>query len=399
MTSILDRIGTVPVDERDRIRDQEDPNLPAPLVSWDPRILNPAEKGKAQKKRGQGRNTESFDPKSTLVRPSMRILVGPNRPVLNKTITHDDVIIVPEFFCKEDDWSLYYQLIEEMRASQSAKEKNSEWISWHEGAHLISKNPTGCPAFQSIQDRIAAYFEIEQKSVGTRFNWYTNSNDWKVSQRIIGCIQCLSNLTFFYCYQPFHHDSAAFNPQRARNQNITVGVSFGATRELAFLNAKSGEKIYFPQTNGMLFSFGRDVNILWKHGINALSEENKDEKGRVSIILWGQAPRVKEEGGSPPMLTDEARGAGGYSMHANRHDGRKSDGRAPAGRRDDSRDRGRRRSRSRSRSRDRYRDSGDRDRQRYDGRDDRARPVDRDRQRVDDRDRQRSSYDDRYYGR
>jgi hypothetical protein len=30
-------------------------------------------------------------------------------------LKHDDVIIVPEFFCKEDDWSLYYKLIDEMR--------------------------------------------------------------------------------------------------------------------------------------------------------------------------------------------------------------------------------------------------------------------------------------------
>jgi hypothetical protein len=42
---------------------------------------------------------------------------------------------------------------------------------------------------------MANYFGIAQKSVGTRFNWYTNSTDWK----------------------PFHHDSAAFNPERAKN--------------------------------------------------------------------------------------------------------------------------------------------------------------------------------------
>ena len=26
-------------------------------------------------------------------------------------VKHDDVIIVPEFFCKEDDWDTYYTLI------------------------------------------------------------------------------------------------------------------------------------------------------------------------------------------------------------------------------------------------------------------------------------------------
>ena len=42
----------------------------------------------------------------------------------------------------------------------------------------------------------------------------------------------------------------------AKNQNITVGVSFGATRELAFLHATNGTKIYFPQvyTNNSLDS-------------------------------------------------------------------------------------------------------------------------------------------------
>lgn len=181
-----------------------DPNLPK--IQDDPRILHPEDQGKAQKHRGAGRNTESFDPKSTLVRPSMRIIVGPNKTTYDRPLKHDDVIVVPDFFCKEDDWSLYYKLIEEMRSIQQTKEgRRAEWISWHEGAHLISKDPSASPTFQMIQNKIAAYFNIAMKSVGTRFNWYANSADWK----------------------PFHHDSAAFNPERAKNQNITVGVSFG----------------------------------------------------------------------------------------------------------------------------------------------------------------------------
>lgn len=80
---------------------------------------------------------------------------------------------------------------------------------------MISKDPSASATFQMIQTKIAAYFDIEMKSVGTRFNWYKDSSDWK----------------------PFHHDSAAFNAERAKNQNITIGVSFGSTRELAFLSA------------------------------------------------------------------------------------------------------------------------------------------------------------------
>jgi hypothetical protein len=47
---------------------------------------------------------------------------------------------------------------------------------------------------------------------GGRFNWYKDGSDWK----------------------PFHHDSAAFNPRRAANQNITARAPLGArgaTRE------------------------------------------------------------------------------------------------------------------------------------------------------------------------
>ena len=84
------------------------------------------------------------------------------------------------------------------------------------------------------------FFGLQPQSRGTRFNWYNNPSDWK----------------------PFHHDSAAFNAQRARNQNCTVGVSFGDARELAFVDALDPSKrFYFPQTNGGLFYFGRDVNI------------------------------------------------------------------------------------------------------------------------------------------
>ena len=127
-----------------------DPALPQ--VKDDPRMFeNPEDKGKAQKQRGAGRNTESFDPKSTLVRPSMRIMIGPNQPRIDRKIKHDDVIIVPEFFCKNDDWAIYYKLIDEMRDIQKTREgRKAEWISWHEGAHLISKDPSASPTFQMI---------------------------------------------------------------------------------------------------------------------------------------------------------------------------------------------------------------------------------------------------------
>lgn len=113
----------------------------------------------------------------------------------------------------------------------------------------------------------------------------------------------------------------AFNPQRAKNQNITVGVSFGATRELAFIRATEDDqdkvRLYFPQTNNGVFSFGRDVNIRWKHGINALKPEEQDGKGRISIILWGLAQNAVDEEGSPPLLGSD--GQGPHASHRHGH--------------------------------------------------------------------------------
>jgi hypothetical protein len=94
--------------------------------------------------------------------------------------------MVPELFGPESDWSLYYTLISELRSLQKENVRDAEWISWHEGAHLISKAPQGSPTFEKVVNRIAEYFKIQKSSIGTRFNWYRDSTDWK----------------------PFHHDSA-----------------------------------------------------------------------------------------------------------------------------------------------------------------------------------------------
>ena len=45
----------------------------------------------------------------------MRIIFGPKKEKFGKKLKHDDVVVVPEFLNLEDDWSTYYQLIEEMR--------------------------------------------------------------------------------------------------------------------------------------------------------------------------------------------------------------------------------------------------------------------------------------------
>ena len=59
-------------------------------------------------------------------------------------------------------------------------------------------------------------------------------------------------------------------------------MSLGAERELSFLHATKGALAYFPQTNGMAFSFGRDVNIHWKHGVSGRERDRSHRTHR-----WG----------------------------------------------------------------------------------------------------------------
>lgn len=178
-------------DRRPQLQKQKqhptDPKLQQ--INDDPRGIDPSKRITSTAQRnGAGRNTESFNPASTLVRPDLRVWVASNRDAkFTKPLKHDDVVIIPELFGPESNWDIYYKLIEEITSLQNDNRvKGAEWISWHEGAHLISKNPRGSPTFTMVIDKLCQYFSIRKKSVGTRFNWYRDSSDWK----------------------PFHHDSA-----------------------------------------------------------------------------------------------------------------------------------------------------------------------------------------------
>mgnify|MGYP005648106845 FL=1 len=119
-----------------------------------------------------------------------------------------------------------------------------------------------------IMDKIVDYFDMDVKA--TRFNWYQNSDQWK----------------------PFHHDAAAIKPHIAKKQNLTIGISFGATRDIAFQHAQDKSVVSFPMPNGSVYAFGNDVNSIWKHGIPQLPEELKSDEGRISIIAWGKAKQI-----------------------------------------------------------------------------------------------------------
>ena len=303
------------------------------------------------------------------------------------------------------------------------------------------------PMYTAVHQRIEDFFQMRIQ--GKRYNHYRDMTNWK----------------------PFHFDSAALDkdagkgkggggckggkggkgggrPHMSQSQNMTVGVSFGEARQAAFewAGARGREGCDVPDhlqspaastgshknvvlsltvPDSSTYTFGRDVNLLWRHGIIAekppagrMGGRIDVEEGRISIIAWGwvdqydeldeymgeasawAAPQQRERGGGGGRGAacwgrDEGRGRGGLDgrgrggvnqseaaerVYYDRHDRRDDD----RDRRDDDRDRGRR-------DDDRDRDRRDRDHDRRGRRDDEREREgdrrDRDHDRRDERDR------------
>ena len=221
------------------------------------------QENESKEKKTHVKNTENFTP--SYEAPAMNILVGDanDEHFYNNKYTPNDVIIVPNFI---KDKEAYDKLFNEINNSKIDTDKL--WKLWHGDSHMIADDNLDwkdkVPTFESIVNLIGKYFRMDIKS--TRFDHYQNSNDWK----------------------PFHHDAAAVKEHIAKIQNFTVGVSLGATRDIAFEHAKTKTIISIPLKSGSAYAFSRDVNINWKHGVPQIHPDNAFEEGRISIIAWGQ---------------------------------------------------------------------------------------------------------------
>jgi len=235
------------------------------------------------------KNTESFDPS---YKPAdMRVLVdvAATKKTCSLSLQSKDVVVVPDLFGSEDDWTIHRQLLEEIERygiemDKSGMDSDRLWKLWHGDSHMIADDSTHfkekCPTFLKVLDRIRDYFGMDIKA--TRFNLYRDDKDWK----------------------PFHFDASAVKPEKAKIQNITVGVSFGRTRDIAFEDALEGKGhrrvVSFPMPNGCTYVFCKDINTNWRHGVPAIlpailpaiPEEVQTNKSRISIIAWGWRDQV-----------------------------------------------------------------------------------------------------------
>lgn len=241
------------------------------------------------------RNTTSFKPQESP--PDMRILTGwvGYMASSNKGLTTHDVTILEPFVPsvgfiemnketasaehrlpnRETDSSWFNFLKEEIDIVKEKHCGNSseEFMKlWHGDSHLIADDNISsgkwkkeCHRINGVIDTIAKMFKMEVKS--TRINLYRDGNDWK----------------------PYHHDAAALKEKAKEVQNITVAINFGSPREVSFQNASTGTTVSIPLLDGYIYSFGRDVNVLWKHGI---LKGHPQSPPRMSIILWGWSEQL-----------------------------------------------------------------------------------------------------------
>ena len=214
------------------------------------------------------KNTECFEPMTAPV--DMRIVfdLGSYPGKFQRKLTTRDVVLIPNVFNDFQPGEIYHRLESEIRHCGIPKDRLLKL--WHgndkiEGTHLIADDKTrwkdNCPTFTMIIQRLQSFFEMDIKA--TRFNWYSDTSQWK----------------------PFHHDAAAVKPDKAKTQNFTVAVSFGACRDAAFEHAKTKAVISMPQPDGCIYAFTNDTNVIWRHGI--LQDVPVRQEGRISVIAWG----------------------------------------------------------------------------------------------------------------
>ena len=213
------------------------------------------------------KNTESWNPMDRPV--DMRVVIDLSETHLDTLLTSRDVVVCPNIFVGFRPLELYHLLaseIENCGVSESDLLKLWHGNETNPGTHLIANDRTpwkrNCDTFKFVVDTLARYFRMDVKA--TRFNWYKDTSQWK----------------------PFHFDAAAVDPVKSQTQNFTVAVSFGATREAAFERADSSRNVIsFPQPDGWVYCFSKDINLLYRHGI--LQDLPKREDPRISVILWG----------------------------------------------------------------------------------------------------------------
>jgi hypothetical protein len=216
-----------------------------------------------------------------------KVLRDKHALVMSKSLQEDyqllttSAIYLKSFICPEKDLSIMQNLASDLDANAAKTE--SGFIEWSQ--HQKHEDPDSLsPTFRRVVELMAKYFDVEVYA--TRLNYYADGSSWK----------------------PFHHDSHAGRQWhehggKGPREDFTMGASFGASRELAFLHVESDARFSFPQCNGDVFAFDSAVNQRFQHGVPKGAPGATLASGpRFSIIAWGRRVLLTPRNGAPPAL-------------------------------------------------------------------------------------------------
>lgn len=183
-----------------------------------------------------------------------------------EVIAQGNALYWPECMCQNRDMAFFNALYEEL----------SPWVA---SIYRRSRHPACVDEVLLLQSptyrRIAAIlcktfdFHIGYSIV----NLYANGDDWT----------------------EYHRDNYRAEGNRMAStsadetpttHNATIGVSFGAPRELRFKHLQTQLEFGFPQGNGDVFAFTEPVNSAFQHCIPQCGRTAAGP--RISVILWGR---------------------------------------------------------------------------------------------------------------
>lgn len=150
---------------------------------------------------------------------------------------------------------------------------------------------------KALLQALSADIETHQKSLGKHrsgrhFQIYGDALiTSSVFAETVGRILHAFGLTLVDCWVNVYRHGADMKYWHQDNYNtrqpvptVTLGLSLGETRDLAFHHVGSGKEFRIPQKNGDVFAFDNEFNSHFKHSIPPVPKNLAAE--RMSIIIW-----------------------------------------------------------------------------------------------------------------
>jgi len=191
----------------------------------------------------------------------------------------------PACVCPEKDLSLFQALYAELSPWHASPYKRSRHPACVEEERLLASG-----TYRHVVAMLRAVFGVK---VGYSIvNLYTDGDDWTEYHRD----------NFRAEGNRMAAPGTAGTPVSAHN--VTVGASFGASRELRFKHLQTELEFCFPQGNGDVFAFTEPVNSAFQHSVPRCTPASSAGP-RISVILWG---RVEDTASLCPRSSAAAAG-------------------------------------------------------------------------------------------